>query len=129
MVLMCATGYAQSDADLADAYFQKGECDKVVSLYQKVLRKDFNKIYLRRYISCVIKLKEFEDAEKFSKRRIRGRFGPEDVMQFCRYFGLPVLPEPTCDRTLLVSFMEPSTVQRSFSYREAQQDQCIEIAP
>ncbi|MEI7584141.1 tetratricopeptide repeat protein [Runella sp.] len=69
IVLMCATGYAQSDADLADAYFQKGECDKVVSLYQKVLRKDFNKIYLRRYISCVIKLKEFEDAEKFLKRQ------------------------------------------------------------
>ena len=60
---------AQSDADLADAYFQKGECDKVVTLYQKVLRKDFNKIYLRRYVNCMIKLKNFEEAEKFFKRQ------------------------------------------------------------
>ncbi|MFN8349696.1 MAG: tetratricopeptide repeat protein [Spirosomataceae bacterium] len=70
MILLTRVGvYAQSDADLADAYFQKGECEKVAPLYQKVLRKDFNKIYLRRYISCVIKLKEFEDAEKFLKRQ------------------------------------------------------------
>ncbi len=68
-VLMSSKSYAQSDADLADAYFQKGECDKVISLYQKVLRKDFNKIYLRRYMNCVVKLKEFDDAEKFFKRQ------------------------------------------------------------
>ncbi|MEZ4900438.1 MAG: tetratricopeptide repeat protein [Spirosomataceae bacterium] len=66
---MSISGFAQSDADLADAYFQKGECDKVVTLYQKVLRKDFNKIYLRRYVSCVVKLKDFEEAEKFLKRQ------------------------------------------------------------
>jgi len=69
--------WAQSDADLADAYFQKGECDKVISLYQKALRKDFNKIYLRRYINCVVKLKEFEEGEKFLKRQQKAdaRFG------------------------------------------------------
>jgi tetratricopeptide (TPR) repeat protein len=77
MLLFVDTSYAQSDADLADAYFQKGECDKVVSLYQKVLRKDFNKIYLRRYVNCSIKLKDFEDAEKFFKRQQKSdaRFG------------------------------------------------------
>ncbi|MFN4146183.1 MAG: tetratricopeptide repeat protein [Runella sp.] len=72
MILMATVvmkGFGQSDADLADAYFQKGECDKVVSLYQKVLRKDFNKIYLRRYANCVIQTKAFDDAEKFLKRQ------------------------------------------------------------
>jgi tetratricopeptide (TPR) repeat protein len=69
VVGICAKSHAQSDADLADAYFQKGECDKVVSLYQKVLRKDFNKIYLRRYVNCAVKLKEFDEAEKFLKRQ------------------------------------------------------------
>lgn len=77
LVCMSIVGFAQSDADLADAYYQKGECDKVVSLYQKILRKDFNKIYLRRYISCVVKLKDFDDAEKFLKRQQKAdtRFG------------------------------------------------------
>lgn len=79
IILVCVSSvvFAQSDADLADAYYQKGECDKVVSLYQKILRKDFNKIYLRRYISCVVKLKDFDDAEKFLKRQQKAdtRFG------------------------------------------------------
>lgn len=68
-LLVHSVAIAQSDVDLADVYFQKGECDKVVALYQKVLRKDFNKIYLRRYSSCVVKLKSAEEAEKFFKRQ------------------------------------------------------------
>lgn len=77
LLCMTSVSHAQSDADLADAYFQKGECDKVVALYQKVLRKDFNKIYLRRYVNCSIKLKDFEEAEKFFKRQQKSdpRFG------------------------------------------------------
>ena len=62
---------AQSDADLAETYFQKGECEKAVGYYQKILRKDFNKIYLRRYITCQNKLKNLDDLEKFFKRQIK----------------------------------------------------------
>lgn len=69
LLLVSLESHAQSDADLADAYFQKGECEKVAPLYQKVLRKDFNKIYLRRYVGCMVKLKSFEEAEKFFKRQ------------------------------------------------------------
>jgi tetratricopeptide (TPR) repeat protein len=63
----CAFG--QSDIDLADAYFQKEECDKAVVLYQKILKKDFNKIYLRRYAGCQFKLKNWDEAEKFFKKQ------------------------------------------------------------
>ena len=69
LLLVSTESHAQSDADLADAYFQKGECEKVAPLYQKVLRKDFNKIYLRRYVGCMVKLKSFDEAEKFFKRQ------------------------------------------------------------
>ncbi len=60
---------AQTDIELAETYFQKGECEKATTYYQKILRKDFNKLYLRRYISCQQKLKNTEDTEKFLKRQ------------------------------------------------------------
>jgi tetratricopeptide (TPR) repeat protein len=71
------TLFAQTDVELADVYFQKGECEKVTNLYQKILRKDFNKVYLRRYVQCVIKTKGFDDADKFMKRQAKSdeRFG------------------------------------------------------
>jgi hypothetical protein len=71
----------------------------------------------------------FEDTQKFTNRRVRDRFGPEDVSAFIRYFGLPLSREPTCDRALLLSYMEPRAVRRSFSYSEAQADQHITIMP
>ena len=61
--------YGQSDIELAETYFQKGECEKAVGYYQKILKKDFNKIYLRRYISCQGKLKNNEEVEKFLKKQ------------------------------------------------------------
>jgi hypothetical protein len=69
----------------------------------------------------------FEDAQKFSSRRVRDRFGVEDVLAFCRHFGLRLSTECACDRALLLSFQEPRAVQRSFSYAEAMLDQSIEI--
>lgn len=69
----------------------------------------------------------FEDTEKFACRRVRDRFGPENVLAFCRYFGLPLSSEPSCENALLLTFMAPGTIQRSFSYAEARQDQQIEI--
>jgi tetratricopeptide (TPR) repeat protein len=69
--------YAQTDAELADVYFQKGDCEKAIGLYQKILRKDFNKVYLKRYVSCVKKQKTWDDAERFFKRQVKSeeRFG------------------------------------------------------
>jgi hypothetical protein len=69
----------------------------------------------------------FEDTQKFSNRRVRDRFGAEDVLAFCRHFGLRLSAECTCERALLLSFMEPRAVRRSLSYAEAVLDQHIEI--
>jgi len=71
------TVYAQTDAELADVYFQKGECEKATGLYQKILRKDFNKVYLRRYVNCTVRLKTWEEAEKFFRKQSKSeeRFG------------------------------------------------------
>jgi tetratricopeptide (TPR) repeat protein len=77
LMLVSTLSIAQSEVELAEVYFQKGECDKVLTLYQKVLRKDFNKIYLRRYVQCALKTKEIEEAEKFFKKQVKAdeRFG------------------------------------------------------
>lgn len=71
----------------------------------------------------------FENSEKLSARRIRDRFGVEDVQSFCRYFGLPDSREPCCRRALLLHFNERNGSQRSFSYEEARADQQIAIRP
>jgi tetratricopeptide (TPR) repeat protein len=68
-VFLNGFAFAQSDIDLADAYFQKEECEKAVVLYQKILKKDFNRIYLRRYANCQFKLKNWDETEKFFKKQ------------------------------------------------------------
>ncbi len=76
LVLMNSSIFAQSDIDLAEAYYQKDECEKAAVLYQKILKKDFNKIYLRRYAKCEFKLKNWDEAEKFfRKKRKDDQFG------------------------------------------------------
>ena len=86
---------AQTDAELADVYFQKGECDKATGLYQKILRKDFNKIYLRRYVTCITKSKTYEDAEKFFKKQLKSeaQFGYLYVLYAGRLLEMQAKPE------------------------------------
>lgn len=95
MLVLNGTLYAQTDAELADVYFQKGECEKAVGLYQKVLRKDFNKIYLRRYVTCVVKQKSWEEAERFFRKQIKSeeRFGYLYTMYAGRLLEIQAKPE------------------------------------
>ena len=89
------TLWAQTDAELADVYFQKGECDKATGLYQKILRKDFNKIYLRRYVACIAKSKSYEDAERFFKRQLKSeeQFGYLYTLYAGRLLEMQTRPE------------------------------------
>ncbi len=93
-VLLTGVVFAQSDIELADAYYQKGECDKVVVLYQKILKKDFNRIYLRRYANCQFKLKNWDETEKFfKKQRKDDQFGHLYNLYWGRLLELNGKPE------------------------------------
>ena len=95
LLVSSLTVYAQTDTELADVYFQKGECEKATGLYQKVLRKDFNKIYLRRYVTCTVKLKNWEEAEKFFRKQSKSeeRFGYLYTLYSGRLLELQAKPE------------------------------------
>lgn len=62
---------AQTDEQMAEEYFKKEDCAKAISYYQKILRKAFDKRSLKNYTGCLIKTKEWDEADKFFKRQVK----------------------------------------------------------
>ena len=63
----------QTDRELAEEYFRKGDCEKAVVLFQKGLKKSFDKNALRKYVACQIKRKDWEETEKFFKKQLKSK--------------------------------------------------------
>lgn len=61
------------DIELANEYFKQGEYEKAKDIFQKIA-KDKNNIKLihQNYIQCLFKLKNYDEAEKYLKRQIKG---------------------------------------------------------
>ena len=62
---------AQTDEQMAEEYFKNEDCAKAVGYYQKILKKSFDKRPLKNYTSCLIKIKDWEEADKFFKRQVK----------------------------------------------------------
>jgi tetratricopeptide (TPR) repeat protein len=62
---------AQTDEQLAEEYFKKEDCEKAVAYYEKVLKKSFEKRALKNYTSCLIKMKDWDQADKFFKKQAK----------------------------------------------------------
>ena len=76
MVLTLSTrmvrAQSQEDLDLAKAYFQNGEMDKAVTLYDKIFNKaSENTAIYGPYLNCLKNLKQFEKAEKLIRKEIK----------------------------------------------------------
>ena len=63
----------QTDRELAEEYFRKGDYEKAVVLFQKGLKKSFDKNALRKYVACQIKRKDWEETEKFFKKQLKSK--------------------------------------------------------
>lgn len=60
------------DIELANEYFKQGEFEKARELYTKILKeKDNARLVHQNYLQCLVKLKDYETAEKFLKRQIK----------------------------------------------------------
>jgi len=57
---------AQDSQELADEYFRKGEFEKALAMYQKLLRSDVS--VLPRYVQSAVRLNRLEEAEKIVRR-------------------------------------------------------------
>lgn len=60
------------DIELANEYFKQGEYEKAKDIFQKIA-KDKNNIRLihQNYIQCLLKLKNYDEAEKYLKRQFK----------------------------------------------------------
>jgi tetratricopeptide (TPR) repeat protein len=61
----------QVNPQLAEQYFQNGEYEKAVSLYEKLNQQNSGDYYFERYVSCLMELGKFDDAEKIVTKQIK----------------------------------------------------------
>jgi tetratricopeptide (TPR) repeat protein len=61
----------QVNPQLAEQYFQNGEYEKAVSLYEKLNQQNSGDYYFERYVSCLMELGRFDDAEKIVTKQIK----------------------------------------------------------
>jgi tetratricopeptide (TPR) repeat protein len=74
--MMFSFGAFAQDADLGMEYVKAGEYEKAKTLFQKLAKnKETAKVIHKPYLQTLIKLKEFDEAEKFVKKQIKNSDG------------------------------------------------------
>ena len=64
------------EAELGMEYMKAGEYEKAKSVFQKLLKnKEMVKVIYKPYLQTLIKLREFDEAERFVKRQIKNSDG------------------------------------------------------
>jgi len=66
----------KTDEELAIQFYQSGEFEKARALFEDLLKKDENKHLNDYYFDCLLKLEDYEEAEKFLKKEIRKSSNP-----------------------------------------------------
>lgn len=77
MVVACRGAHAQlsSDEALAAQFFQTGEFDKAVVIYEKLFNRSKNASYYDPYFTCLLKIKNYEEAEELAKKLLKANPG------------------------------------------------------
>ena len=61
----------QPNPQLAEQYFQNGELEKAAVLYEKLYAQNAGDYYFDRYLSCLMDLSRFDEAEKIITKQIK----------------------------------------------------------
>lgn len=73
-----------ADPNLANQYFSDGEFEKAAALYSQLVEKERRSdYYFTRYIDCLIKLEQWDEAEKAVKKQIKEQ--PENNTYYVTY--------------------------------------------
>ena len=67
----------QTEAMLANQYFNSGDYEKSAEVYQRLFAAEPNDYHYNRLINCLVRLKQFSNAEKVVKKRLKQR--PDDA--------------------------------------------------
>jgi len=70
-----------TDEQLAAQYFKSGEFDKAEVLYEKLYKRTNDEFFYRYYIDCLLKLKNFTEAEKVVEKRLKKEGDPVLLVQ------------------------------------------------
>lgn len=83
MLFLCNAVTAQTNTDeqLAAQYFKNAEYDKAEVLYEKLYKRTNDEFYYHYYIDCLLKLSNFEDAEKVVQKRLSKEKDPVLLVQ------------------------------------------------
>ena len=70
-ILLSPFTYSQGETDqqLAQLYYTKGEFVKALGYYEKLYTADPSKFYFNRYLDCLIATDQRKDAEKLLKKQ------------------------------------------------------------
>lgn len=75
-LMMFSFGTFAQEAELGMEYMKAGEYEKAKSVFQKLAKnKETAKVIHKPYLQTLIKLKEFDEAEKFVKKQIKNSDG------------------------------------------------------
>ena len=76
LLLILSFGAFSQDAELGMEYMKAGEYEKAKTIFQKLAKnKETAKVIHKPYLQTLIKLKEWDDAEKFAKKEIKSSDG------------------------------------------------------
>ena len=75
-LMMISFGTFAQETELGMEYMKAGEYEKAKSIFHKLAKnKETAKVIHKAYLQTLIKLKEFDEAEKFVKKQIRNSDG------------------------------------------------------
>ncbi len=67
----CVHAQTTKDEQLANQYYQQGEYDKAIVLFEKLYDKRTDELIFKSYLRCLLALKDFDKAEKIGKKQVK----------------------------------------------------------
>ena len=82
-------GYAQDQAAVAQALFDRGEFSQALFLYEDLIKEDQASAYLHeQYLQCLVKTNEVDEAIKYLRKRAKKGFPTESMVAECWVWSL-----------------------------------------
>lgn len=122
------------DIELANEYFKQGEYEKAKDIFQKIA-KDKNNIKLihQNYIQCLFKLKNYDEAEKYLKRQIKGNFATivyrADYTTLLEMTGKIEEAQKETDQLIEIASKQDGTIYEllDFFYKNSKIEQVVQL--
>ena len=83
LLLGCSLPVIAQTNQLAQQYFMDGEYEKAAELYRSMAEESYNPFYFDRYVTSLMNLRRYDDAEEAIKKQIKRT--PEDLTLYVKH--------------------------------------------